>query len=100
MTAHSVSLPLFNAIQNNNGKPAWDALCGISHIIKCLSLEKDIQPVVLILAHATCIDLQPESAYGREVLHEAKVRSEFLPCPDGECEYDASSNCRWCGKAK
>lgn len=98
MNAHSVSLPLFHALQTLDKKPVSEALDGIIHTIQCLQLTDDIQPVVIIYNKSTCIDLQPETGRGREVLCEVKVRTEFLPCPDEECEYDASGCCRWCGK--
>jgi hypothetical protein len=100
VNAHSVSLPIFNAMQMLEGKTASEALSSISCIIRCLQLTSDIQPVVIILRSSTCIDLQPETPRGLEVLDEVKVRSEFLPCPEEECEYDSSGCCRWCGKLR
>lgn len=98
MTAHSVSLPLFNALENLRGKPADEALNGVMFMLRCLHLTEDIKPVVIFVHSRSSVDLVSQTAYGREIMDEVKLRSEFLPCPEGECEYDESRRCRWCGK--
>lgn len=99
MNAHSVSLPLYHALESNTGKPVNEALDSLLNSLRLLSLIEDIQPII-VFGKVTCIDLQPETDLGRSILGEVRARSEFLPCPEEECEYDSSGCCRWCGTLK
>lgn len=99
-SAHCSSLPLFSAIQKVRGRPIWEATKNLAEMLEQMKLERDIEPVVVLDRDLTIMDLQPISRFGTAVLEELKSRAEFLPCPEGECEYDATDTCRWCGKLK
>jgi hypothetical protein len=84
-------------MQRVDGKPAWDASSSLLETVAALGLESDIR-VVLIIESSMKISLEAASVRGEEVLSELRSRSQFLPCPEGECEYGpGSSMCKWCG---
>jgi hypothetical protein len=99
--AHCSSLPFYAAILRVSSLPVWEALKDLTDTLEHLKLERDIRVVVVLGGKGgPVIDFEPLSRYGTLVLDELKTRSEFLPCPDGGCDYDASDVCRWCGKVK
>jgi len=97
--AHSPSLHLFTALQRFDSREAWDAVDGLSKLISLLHLEEDIEPV-LIISSSTSISIEPRSPFGEAIIGELEARSNFPPCPEGECETDGTGICKWCGAGR
>jgi hypothetical protein len=100
LSAHGASLPLYATVQRLSGKDSAECLRFLDEVLERLRLQADIGPVIVFQGRSVCIDLSPQTEYGREVIRELSARSEFLPCPPGECDYSGSDTCRWCGKLK
>lgn len=98
--AHALSLPLYSLLQKLDGHPSWEASLDIRKALEVLHLEKDLDPVIVITSHCTAINVESKTPTGHAVLEELRARSQFLPCPEGECEYASSGNCLWCGGPK
>lgn len=93
--AHGLSLPLHFFIQKAEGRPADEASMLVTEEVVKLGLSNDIL-VVLVLHRGMSLSLEALSDFGKAVLEELKSRSEFTPCPEGECEFSGLA-CKWCG---
>jgi hypothetical protein len=94
--AHCLSLPLFSMLEKNAGTAVEDASSSLAECIERMKLDEDISVVIDFTNGVRCT-LVGKTEFGLKVLEELKARSEFPPCPDGECDFGAEPNCIWCG---
>jgi hypothetical protein len=95
--AHGLSLPLFALMQRSEGENAGDASLRVRSGVQALKLEGDIDVVIVISQGAAQVGMEPRSDFGAQILREVMARAEFVPCPEGTCEYDEHGACKWCG---
>lgn len=101
--AHGDSLPLFAYLQMFEGMPVGDAIPKIRSALETLHLTSHVEVVIVLRGEGekvkSVLDIEARTVYGLAVLGEVEARAEFLPCPEGECEY-ADDTCRWCGNVR
>lgn len=94
-----MSLPLFGCLFSFGDRPIWESSQEAAKTLKQLHLEDDIE-VSIVLAPKTHLEFSASSARGEEVLKELKERAHYVPCPEGDCEFDGVGECKWCGGSK
>lgn len=97
--AHCLSLPLFAAMMQVKEGNLEQATGTIRDRLSALFLVEHVDVVLLLKDGELSIDLEALSDFGKDVLAELETRNSFIPCPPGECSYDANGLCLWCGEA-
>ena len=99
ISAHGVSLPLFNAMQRVQFAKMDDAVSSISTALTNLSLASEIAVEVGSNSEGVArLNLKAKTEFGQKVIiKEVETRCSFPPCPDEECRFTTDNTCIWCG---
>lgn len=95
-SAHCISLYLFEWFRDALEMSVEDAETFLREHLAQVNLAEHVQ-LKKVVNGVTTLSFESLSPYGDTVLEEFRARSEFPPCPKGECEYDGSRECKWCG---
>lgn len=97
-SAHSASFPLYETMIQLLAVPVWEATAKLERVLKAANLESDVEVVIVMGAVGTSLSIEARSTFGEEVVRELESRTDFDPCPPGECEFEVSNTCKWCGR--
>lgn len=96
-SAHANSLHVYALIMRFEEACVEEASRCIMEGLAALGLLEHLTCVILFRNRRADISVEALSDFGDDILEEVHDRSSFPPCPEGTCEWDNFSTCKWCG---